>query len=58
VSLRTVELGAYREDGVLVTGLTQGQWVVAAGVNKLQPGQTVRPYEQPGKSAPAPVAKP
>lgn len=56
VSLRGVELGAYREDGVLVTGLTHGQWVVAAGVNKLQPGQTVRPYEQPGKSAPAPVA--
>jgi membrane fusion protein, multidrug efflux system len=57
VSLRAVELGAYREDGVLVDGLANGQWIVAAGVNKLQPGQKVRPYEQPGKAAPAaPVA--
>ena len=57
VNLRGVELGPYREDGVLVAGLANGEWVVAAGVNKLQPGQTVRPYEQPGKASPAPVAK-
>lgn len=63
VALRAVDLGPYREDGVLVTrGLASGEWVVAAGVNKLQPGQAVRPYEQPGKpvppvsSAPSPVA--
>jgi RND family efflux transporter MFP subunit len=53
VDLRPVALGAYREDGVLVTaGLRDGEWVVAAGVNKLQAGQRVRPYEEPGKPRP------
>ena len=53
VALRSVKLGAYREDGVLIdNGITAGEWVVAAGVNKLQPGQTVRPYEAPGTPAP------
>ena len=57
VSLRAVELGPYREDGVVITrGLNNGEWIVAAGVNKLQPGQTVRPYEAPGKPAPPPAA--
>jgi RND family efflux transporter MFP subunit len=57
VSLRGVALVAYREDGALVRGLADGKWIVAAGVNKLQPGQVVRPYEQPGRPAPlAPVA--
>lgn len=46
VSLRKVTLGAWREDGVLIEeGLKQGEWVVSAGVHKLQPGQVVRPYE-------------
>lgn len=54
VALRHVKLGAYREDGVLIEdGLTQGEWVVTAGVNKLQPGQIVRPYEAAGATAPA-----
>ena len=30
------------------SGLAGGEWVVAAGVHKLQPGQTVRPYEGGG----------
>ena len=53
VDLRAVTLGAYREDGVLVAdGVRDGEWVVAAGANKLQPGQRVRPYEEPGKPLP------
>jgi RND family efflux transporter MFP subunit len=58
VQLRAVELDSYREDGALVNGLAGGEWIVAAGVNKLQTGQAVRPYEEPGKPAPpAPLAK-
>jgi len=46
VALRPVEIGQFREDGVVVAaGLADGEWIVAAGVNKLQPGQAVRPYE-------------
>jgi membrane fusion protein, multidrug efflux system len=57
VRLRAVELGPYREDGVVITrGLDHGEWIVAAGVNKLQPGQTVKPYEAPGKPAPPATA--
>jgi RND family efflux transporter MFP subunit len=53
VDLRAVTLGAYREDGVLVaSGVRDGEWVVAAGANKLKPGQRVRPYEEPGKPLP------
>ena len=62
VALRNVKLGAYRQDGVLIEdGVQQGEWVVAAGVNKLQPGQVVRPYETSGATAPvqpAPVPQP
>ena len=53
VALRNVALGAYREDGVVVTaGLAAGEWIVAAGVNKLHAGQAVRPYEAPGRAVP------
>jgi multidrug efflux system membrane fusion protein len=46
VELRLVKIGQYREDGIVVTsGLADGEWVVTAGVHKLRPGQTVRPYE-------------
>ncbi len=60
VELRPVKLGQYREDGVVVTsGLAQGEWVVSAGVHKLIPGQTVRPYEGKGaEPALAPVPLP
>ena len=46
VALRPVRLGPFREDGALVTdGVALGEWIVAAGVNKLVPGQIVRPYD-------------
>ena len=56
VELTPVAIGQYREDGVLVTaGVRNGDWVVAAGVHKLIPGQVVRPYDagpgQPPSSA-------
>jgi membrane fusion protein, multidrug efflux system len=53
VQLRDVKLLAYREDGVLVDGgVKPGDWVVAAGVNKLEGGQLVRPYESAGVASP------
>jgi len=46
VKLRAVEIGPYREDGVVIrSGLRAGEFVVTAGVHKLTDGQTVRPYE-------------
>ena len=46
VSLRNVTLGGYREDGTIVgEGLADGEWIVAAGAQKLRPGQVVRPWE-------------
>ena len=55
VSLRSVELGPFREDGALVTrGLADGEWIVAAGANKLVEGQVVKPYDAPGLVQPAP----
>ena len=57
VALRRVELGPYREDGAVInSGLRDGEWIVAAGVHKLKPGQTVKPYEAPGNAAPTSVA--
>ena len=51
VNLRPVELGMYHEDGVLVrSGLTNGEWVVTAGVHKLVPGQIVRPLDSVASS--------
>lgn len=60
VTLVPVTIGQYREDGVLVTaGVAHGDWIVAAGVNKLVPGQVVRPYDAGPASAvlPAPAGK-
>jgi len=53
-----VTIGQYREDGVVVTsGVRDGDWIVAAGVHKLLPGQVVRPYESATTDAvPAPAA--
>jgi multidrug efflux system membrane fusion protein len=57
VALRLVTVGQYREDGIIVTsGLATGEWVVTAGVHKLQPGQTVRPYEGGAQGAEPPAA--
>ena len=59
VSLRPVTVAQYREDGVIVgAGLAGGEWIVAAGVNKLQPGQTVRPYEGGSARRALPRARP
>lgn len=45
VALRAVTVAQYREDGMLVSaGLAANEQVVSAGVNKLVPGQEVRPY--------------
>jgi multidrug efflux system membrane fusion protein len=54
LSLRPVVISQYREDGVVVaSGVASGEWIVAAGANKLHEGQRVRPYEGPGRPAPA-----
>jgi RND family efflux transporter MFP subunit len=60
VALRAVTIGQYREDGVIVTsGVASGDWVVTAGVHKLQPGQVVRPWQAGALPAPAaPVTAP
>ena len=59
VALRTVRLGPFREDGAVITdGLRNGEWIVAAGVHKLQQGQTVKPYDAPGKASPGPSVAP
>ncbi len=58
VSLRPVQVTQYREDGVVVaSGLNAGERIVAAGANKLQPGQVVRPYDG-GAGAPGPAPTP
>jgi len=59
VSLAPVTIGQYREDGVVVTsGVRDGDWIVAAGVHKLLPGQVVRPYESSATGAvPAAVTR-
>jgi RND family efflux transporter MFP subunit len=53
VNLVPIAIGQYREDGVVVTsGVAQGDWIVAAGVHKLLPGQVVKPYDAgPGAEA-------
>ena len=56
VNLTPVTIGQYREDGIVVTsGLREGDWIVAAGVHKLLPGQVVRPYES-GAAGTVPAA--
>lgn len=41
---KTVQIGMYREDGVVIAqGLQEGENVVVAGVHTLLPGQKVRP---------------
>ena len=50
VKLSPVTVGAYREDGVTVTGgIGPEQWVVAAGVHKLSEGQVVAPVDAANK---------
>ncbi len=57
VSLAPVSVGQYRENGIVVTsGLAPGDWIVAAGVHRLLPGQVVRPYDV-GPAVPALAGK-
>jgi membrane fusion protein, multidrug efflux system len=56
VNLTPVTISQYREDGIVVTsGVREGDWIVAAGVHKLLPGQVVRPYES-GATGTVPAA--
>jgi len=49
-----VSVAGYRENGIVVTaGVVAGEWIVAAGVHKLRAGQSVRPYEAPGRAVPS-----
>lgn len=52
VSLQAVEVLAFREDGLYVRGVKEGQQVIAAGVHRLAEGQTVHPvpYDAPRKT--------
>lgn len=57
VALRPVTIGAYREDGAVVSsGVSSGEWIVAAGVYKLTPNQLVRPYEEGTQASATPSA--
>jgi len=59
VTLRPVDILAYREDGVVIrAGLSTGDYVVTAGVHKLTEGQTVRPYRPNGAADAPPAAAP
>lgn len=55
VSLAPVSILQYREDGIVASGVRDGDWIVAAGVHKLLPGQIVRPYDE-GPAGAAPEA--
>ena len=53
VNLTPVTIAQYREEGVVASGVRDGDWIVVAGVHKLLPGQVVRPYDDgPGTAAP------
>jgi len=59
VALRRVELDAFREDGALLSsGVKDGEWIVAAGVHKLRPGQAVKPWESADAPSPTASARP
>jgi multidrug efflux system membrane fusion protein len=54
--LRKVTVRQYREDGALISaGLTAGETIAAAGVNKIIAGQALRPVA-PARPAAAPMA--
>ncbi len=50
VSIQPVTVTAYHEDGITVSDLPAGTQVIAAGVHKLYPGQTVSPIPYDGKA--------
>ena len=46
LTLTPIEVREYRHETVIVgSGVRPGQWVVTAGVQKLDPSLTVRPWE-------------
>lgn len=53
VALQPVTLQQHLSNGVLVTGLTKGATVIAAGVNRLHTGQTIQPITYTGHAKPA-----
>lgn len=54
--LAPVSVHAYREDGVLVSGLAAGTRILAAGVHAVTEGQQVRPIPYDGVFTPSPLA--
>ncbi|MCG8427063.1 MAG: efflux RND transporter periplasmic adaptor subunit [Chromatiales bacterium] len=50
VRLQRIKLERYLENGILVSGLKKGLRIVAAGVNRLHPGQTIQPVAYTGKA--------
>jgi multidrug efflux pump subunit AcrA (membrane-fusion protein) len=46
VSLRNIQVAAYRDDGAVIAGgVTAGERIVAAGVHKLHAGEKIRIIE-------------
>lgn len=56
VQLQNIGVEQYLSDGMLVTGLSVGDKVITAGVNRLYPGQEVTPVAYDGQAQPV-VAK-
>lgn len=52
VQLKPVQVERYSEEGLLVSGLDADLTVVAAGVDRLYAGQTIRPVPYDGEAAP------
>ncbi|MDD5392599.1 MAG: efflux RND transporter periplasmic adaptor subunit [Thiothrix sp.] len=50
VHTQAVNVIAYGEDGVIVSGLQAGAQVIAAGIHKLSEGQTITPIPYDGKA--------
>lgn len=50
VHLKSVTVGAYREQGVVLTdGVDTQDWIIAAGVHKLREGQAINPVDHSNK---------
>ena len=52
VKTQAVEVLAYQENGITVSGLSKGMQVIAAGVHQLSTGQTINPIPYDGKASP------
>ncbi|PID50588.1 MAG: efflux transporter periplasmic adaptor subunit [Proteobacteria bacterium] len=56
VKLQAVNIERYLQDGLLISNLSAGKSVIAAGVNRLYDGQPVKPVPYDGEASP--VMKP